>query len=106
MESKKVSKKANYQEFKYSGKYFDYFGRLYTKKEGKGKIVASYGLSLTLNSVISIKGIHLIETKDSYFLSFPSYKYGEEYKPYLFIDTALDEEIDNLTEVIVKCIPE
>ena len=110
MASKKTNKKeeakTNYSEFKYSGKVFEYSGRVYPKSEGKGKVVARYGLSLTLNDVITIKGIHLVETEDSYFLTFPSYKSGDDYKSYFFIDKALNEEIDALTDAIVKAIPE
>lgn len=110
MASKKTSKKeeakTNYSEFKFSGKVFDYSGRIYPKTEGKGKVVARYGLSLTLNGVLTIKGVHLVETEDSFFLKFPSYKSGEDYKSYFFIDKELNEEIDNLTDAIVKCIPE
>lgn len=110
MASKKTNKKeeakTNYSEFKYSGKVFEYSGRLYPKTEGKGKVVARYGLSLTLNDVITIKGIHLVETEESFFLTFPSYKSGDDYKSYLFIDKALNEEIDALTDAIVKVIPE
>lgn len=110
MASKKTNKKeeakTNYSEFKYSGKVFEYSGLLYPKTEGKGKVVARYGLSLTLNDVITIKGVHLVETEEYYFLTFPSYKSGDDYKSYFFIDKALNEEIDALTDAIVKVIPQ
>ena len=110
MASKKTNKKeeakTNYSEFKYSGKVFEYSGRLYPKTEGTGKVVARYGLSLTLNDVITIKGVHLVETEDSYFLTYPQYKKGDDYKSYFFIDKALNEEIDALTDAIVKAIPQ
>jgi DNA-binding cell septation regulator SpoVG len=101
---KTEEKKVNFKEFKYSGKVFEYSGRVYPKSEGKGKVVARYGINLTLNDVISIKGVYLVETEDKYFLTFPQYKSGDSYKSYIYIAEGLNEEIDNLTNEIVKCI--
>ena len=101
---KAEEKKVTFKEFKYSGKVFEYSGRIYPKSEGKGKVVARYGINLTLNDTISIKGIYLVETEDKYFLTFPQYKSGDSYKSYIYIAEGLNEEIDNLTNEIVKCI--
>ena len=103
---KTEEKKVTFKEFKFSGKVFEYSGRVYPKTEGKGKVVSRHGINLTLNDTISIKGIYLVETEDKYFLTFPQYKSGDAYKSYIYIDEALNDEIDNLTNAIVECMGE
>jgi DNA-binding cell septation regulator SpoVG len=106
MASKKTTKeeKVNFKEFKYSGKVFEYTGRVYEKQEGKGKVVSRTVLTLCLNDMITIKGLHLIETDDSWFIDWPSYKSGDSYKSYFFINKDLNDEIDKLTDAIVKLL--
>lgn len=103
---KTEEKKANFKEFKFSGKVFEYSGRVYPKTEGKGKVISRHGINLTLNDTISIKGIYLVETEDKYFLTFPQYKTGDDYKSYIYIAEGLNEEIDNLTSAIVESMGE
>lgn len=91
-----------FAEFKYSGKVFDYSGRVYQKQEGKGKVISRAGVQLCLNGVLTIKGIHLVDTEDQYFLAFPQYKSGNDWKSYVYIpkDDDFNKEIDNLTDII------
>ena len=49
--SKETSK--DFLEFSYEGKTFDYEGRIYAKKEGKGNVVSKHGMSITLNKNFS-----------------------------------------------------
>ena len=70
-ETNKETKKANFKEFNYSGKVFEYSGRVYPSKEGTGKIVRSWGMSLTLNDCFTLKGVRLVETESNVFLTYP-----------------------------------
>ena len=74
MPKKKEEKKEvkNFAEFSYEGTTFSYTGRVYRPEEGKGKILKSAYVSLTLNGVFTLKGCYLKETEESYFLSLVS----------------------------------
>ena len=90
-----------FKEFSMEGKTFSYKGRVYPKKEGTGKVLSRSLVNITLNDVITIKGIYLVETEDKFFLTFPQYKSGEEYKSYFFIDRDFNEgELDQLIDII------
>lgn len=98
-------KTAEFKEFSMEGKTFSYTGRIYPKKEGTGKVVSKSLVNITLNGVITIKGIYLVETEDKYFLTFPQYKSKEEYKSYIFADRDFsDGELDKLVDIIASYI--
>ena len=98
-------KAAQFKEFSMEGDTFSYTGRIYPKKEGSGKVVSKSLVNLTLNGVITLKGLYLVETEDKYFLTFPQYKSGEDYKSYVFVDRDFyDGEFDKLVDVIAAYI--
>lgn len=103
-ETNKETKKANFKEFKYSGKVFEYSGRVYPSKEGTGKIVRSWGMSLTLNDCFTLKGVRLVETESNVFLTYPQYKSDDKYNSYVFISEELNGEIDKLVEHLMKLL--
>lgn len=106
MPSKKKETKneeKNFREFKFSGKVFEYTGRVYKKTEGKGKVISRAGVQLCLNGVFTLKGIHLVETEENYFLTFPQYKSGDDWKSYVYIpqdNKEFAQELDDLTDII------
>jgi len=103
MAAKKTNKKDNtnnFKEFEFKGKTFTYSGRLYPdNKREAGKLTIT-PMSLTLNDVFTIKGCSFMETKDNMWVAGPSYKSGDEYKDYLYIDKALNEDMNALAGVI------
>lgn len=90
------SKKPQFKEFTYSGKIFEYSGRIYSGRDGSGKIVRRWPLSLCLNNVFTLKGVWLTQTKKNVFLSFPTWydENNEEWKSYVFLSEDLNEERD------------
>ena len=94
------SKENNFKEFEFKGRGFTYSGRLYPESKREAGKLTITPMSLTLNNVFTIKGCSFMETKDNMWVSGPSYKSGDEYKDYLFIDRALNEDMDALAEVI------
>ncbi len=104
MPKKKEEKKEfkNFAEFSYEGTTFSYTGRVYRPEEGKGKILKSAYVSITLNGVFTLKGCYLKETEESYLLSFPQYKTKDGYNPYVFLDKDFyeSEEYDTLVDTI------
>lgn len=104
---KGASKKSevNYKEFKFTGKTFEYSGRIYAPTAGKGKIIKSYGMNLCLNGVITIKGVRLVETESNIFLTYPQYvNQKEEYVPYIYVDKELNSEMDDLVTYLMKLL--
>ena len=101
-EAKKETKA--FLKFSYKGKTFDYEGRIYPKKEGKGKVVSKHGMSITLNKNFTIKGCNIVETADSFFISWPQYSSGDALKSYIYIDKVLNDEIDKLTQAIADIL--
>lgn len=98
-------KGANYKEFKVTGKTFEYTGRIYQGNKGSGNTKRYWGLSLTLNGVITIKGVKLVETKkDNIFLSWPSYENKGEWYDYIFVDKELNEELDKVVLALMKLV--
>ena len=98
-------KTEQFKEFSMEGETFSYTGRIYPKKEGKGKVVSKSLVNITLNGVLTIKGINLVETKDKYFLTWPQYKSKEEYKSYIYSDRDFSEgELDKLVDIIASHI--
>ena len=105
MAAKKNTQKGNsnsFKEFEFKGKTFTYSGRLYPEAQREAGKLTITPMSLTLNGVLTIKGCSFMETKDNMWVSGPSYKTGDEYKDYLYIDKALNEDMDALAEVISK----
>ena len=88
-------------EFEYEGKTFDYTGRIYPKKEGKGNVVSKHGMSITLNKNFTI---NIVETADSFFISWPQYSAGDAFKSYIYVDKVLNDEIDKLTQAIADLL--
>ena len=103
MAAKKVKEKANtnnYKEFEMKGKTFTYSGRLYPENKREAGKLTITPMSLTLNGVFTIKGCSFMETKDYMWVSGPSYKSGDDYKDYLYIDKALNDDMDALANAI------
>ena len=96
--------KKEFLEFEFEGKTFDYKGRIYPKKEGKGKVVSRHGLSITLNDNFTIKGCSIVETADSFFISWPQYSAGDAMKAYIYVDKAMNDEVDKLTAAIADIL--
>ena len=102
MAAKKSTQKGNnsFKEFEFKGKTFTYSGRLYPENKREAGKLSITPMSLTLNGVFTIKGCSFMETKDNMWVSGPSYKSGDEYKDYLYIDKALNEDMDALANAI------
>ena len=105
---KKEAKKANFKEFEYSGKTFEYTGRVFPSREGSGKVKRTWGLTITLNGLIDIKGCKLVETESNVFITYPQYVTGEkgkeEWKSYIYVGKDLNEEIDALVNELMKVV--
>ena len=103
--NKKDKNEATYKEFSYTGKTFEYTGRVWEGKEGKGKVKNNYYLSITFNNLFTINNCYLVETDDNVFIRWPQYKGKDDsYKPYVFIDKELNDEIDKLVLAIMKVL--
>lgn len=100
----KKTSKNEFKEFSFSGKNFEYSGRIYPSREGSGKVLRSWGMYLCLNGVFTLSGVRLTETKSNIFLSYPSYQSGDDYKSYVFIDDDGKEDIDRLVEYLCKLV--
>ena len=95
--AKKEEKK--FIEYKVSGEHFEYTGRIYPGKDGNGKVKREWLMNLTLNGVISIKGVWLKQTSTGkVFMTFPQYKSGDKYMSYIFTE----KEINNDFELLIK----
>ena len=105
--AKETKESAKFVEFKFTGKKFEYTGRLFPKKAGKGKVVSKSGFSLDLNGLITIKGCQLVECEDKYFITWPHWTNKDKKdESYIYIQKELNEELDALAEVIYKKIYE
>ena len=100
----KINKDDTFKEFKFNGETFEYSGRIYDPKDGKGKVKKTYGVTLTLNGVFTLKGVKLIQTDNSVFLDYPSFKTTKDgkdtYVSYVYIDKDINSEIDKLAEYL------
>lgn len=102
---KETKKEVAFKEFKVSGKTFEYTGRIYPGNNGSGNTKRYWGLSLTLNGVITIKGVKLVETKnDNIFLSWPSYENKGTWYDYIFVDKELNDELDKVVLALMKLV--
>ena len=107
-EKKEGIGKVSFKEFKYSGKTFEYTGRVFPSREGSGKVKRTWGLTITLNGLIDIKGCKLVETESNVFITYPQYVTGEkgkeEWKSYIYVNKDLNEEIDALVNELMKVV--
>lgn len=102
---KAKEEKAKFEEFTYTGKTFEYSGKIYEGSEGEGKVKSRSYLSLTLNDAITIKGCYFVVLDGgSAFITYPQYKKGEEYKSYIFTNDDLKDELEALSKVIKKLV--
>ena len=99
-------KEAEFIEFKYDGKEFQYSGRLYPQSKKDTAKCTITPMTLCLNGVITIKGCKLFQTDKSAWIQGPQYSYGEknEWKDYLYIDKALNKELDGLLYELEKLL--
>ena len=108
MAAKKTTKnqetKNEFKEFKHTGSTFEYTGRVYPAREGKGKVKNTYYLSVTLNGVFTINGAYLVETENNCFIKWPQYQVKEEYKSYIFTDKEFNKELDGLVFAIMAAL--
>lgn len=103
---KAEEKKVNYKEFKYTGKVFEYTGRIFPGRDGSGKIRRRWGLTLTLNGVLDIKGCTLTETDSNVFISWPQYhnETKKEWVSYIYVNKDLNDELDGLVNELMKVV--
>lgn len=108
MANRRKEKKPEYIEFNIKMKSFDYSGRIYADEQGNGSGLYRHYLSLCINGLLTINNCHLIENtdKDTVFIAFPNYKSGDSYKPHVFTDEALKNELDELAIKLLDEIPE
>lgn len=105
MKAAKKEEAKKFEEFTYTGKTFEYSGRIYEGSEGKGKVKSRSYLSLTLNDAITINGCYFVVLDDgSAFITYPQYKKGEKYKSYIFTDEDIKDELEALSKVIKKLV--
>lgn len=98
-----------YKEFKYDGKEFQYTGRIYPdyQQETKSKKATITPISITLNSVFTIKGCKLFQTDNNAWIKFPEYlhsKEDNEYRSYIYYPEELNDEINELVKVIEEAL--
>lgn len=94
---------AKYLEFKVSGETFEYSGRIYPGRDGNGKVKREWGVSLTLNGLLTIKGVWLKQTDSGkVFLTYPQYKSKDSYNSYIFVDKKLNDDLTKLVKEMCK----
>lgn len=94
---------AKYLEFNVSGETFEYSGRIYPGREGNGKVKREWGVSLTLNGLLTIKGVWLKQTDSGkVFLTYPQYKSKDSYNSYIFVDKKLNDDMTKLVKEMCK----
>ena len=109
-EKKEESKKVSFKEFKFTGKTFEYTGRVYPSKEGSGKVNRKWGLTLCLNGVFTLKGCQLVETDSNVFITYPQYfvkgKTDNDgtWNSYVYVDKELNEELDAFVSYLMKVV--
>lgn len=101
--AKKEEKK--YLEYKFTGKNFEYSGRIFPGKDGNGKVKREWLMGLTLNGVFAVKGVWLKQTSTGkVFLNFPQYKSGDKYMSYIFTEKEMQEDFKNLIQYLCKLL--
>lgn len=97
--------KEKYIEYKYTGKNFEYSGRIYPGKDGNGKVKREWLMGMTLNGVFAIKGVWLKQTSTGkVFFTFPQYKSGDKYMSYIFTEHELDNDFRELVKYLCKLL--
>lgn len=97
--------KAKFKEFKVTGKIFEYSGRIYPGKDGKGHVKREWGMSICLNNAFTLKGCWLTQTtRGITFISFPQYKSGDSYESYIYSSEELRDDwkvvVSKLCEIV------
>lgn len=102
--ARKTTKKAEekkYLEVKMEGKEFNYSARIYPEYQKETEKCTITPVSITLNGVITIKGVKCFQTDKNSWLQFPQYESKKEWKDYFFIDKEFNEkELKALLEMI------
>ena len=107
MAAKKNSKsKDNFIEFEMKGKQFDYSGRLYPESKREAGKLTIIPMSLCLDGVFTLKGCSYYETSKNCWIGGPQYQSGKEYKDFLYMDKAMNEDMDNLAASIGELLNE
>lgn len=105
MAAKKSNSKANgFKEFDVKAQNFNYSGRIYVDKKREAGKLTIYPMSLCIDHLITIKGCSYYETENNCWIGGPHYKSGDEYKDYLYIDKANNEDMDSLASYISELI--
>lgn len=105
--AKKEEKKASFKEFKFTGKTFEYSGRVFPSREGSGKVKRTWGITLCLNGLFTIKGCKLVETESNVFITYPQYLSDKDknvWSSYVYVDKELNEEMDGLVNELMKVV--
>lgn len=107
---KEEAKKSSFKEFKFTGKTFEYTGRVFPSKEGSGKVKRKWGLTLCLNGVFSLKGCQLVETDSNVFITYPQYfvkgKTDNDgtWNSYVYVDKELNDELDAFVNYLMAVV--
>lgn len=109
-EKKEAAKKLSFKEFKFTGKTFEYTGRIFPSKEGSGKVKRKWGLTICLNGVFSLKGCQLVETDSNVFITYPQYfvkgKTDSDgtWNSYVYVDKELNDELDAFVSYLMTVV--
>lgn len=101
---KNSSNAANFKEFSFNGKHFEYSGRIYPERKREAGKLTITPMSLCLDGIFTVKGCSLYKTKDNVWIGGPQFKSGDEYKDYLYLDTELNVDMDELASNICELI--
>ena len=94
-------KEDNFKEFKFDGNELQFTGRIYPELANETKKCTITPMTLTINSVLTIKGCRLFQTDDKAWIAGPDYKAKDgEYKSYLWWDKEYNKEMDELVKAI------
>lgn len=107
MARKKKANENKYKEFKYDGKEFQYTGRIYPDYQIESEKATITPISITLDSVFTIKGCRLFQTDNNAWIKFPEYlhsKKDNEYRSYIYYPEELNEEMGELVKVIEEAL--
>lgn len=101
--NKKANKKTEtktYVEFEFEGENFTYTGRAYPEYATDTAKCTITPVSLTINGLITVKGVKLFATKKNTWLKFPEYKSGDEYKSFFYLDEDMNDDLSELAGTI------
>ena len=100
---KKANKKTETKtcvEFEFEGKNFTYTGRAYPEYETTTTKCTITPVSLTINGLITVKGVKLFASKKNTWLKFPEYKSGDDYKSFFYLDEDMNNDLFKLAGTI------